>query len=133
MVPYRSPPPQIYEVQKKANQETSQMKDAKRRLKQRCETDLKHIHDAIQKADLEDAESMKRFAAMKVHPVFLFFFSVSIFHKIFAISSPTILPFYQTFSFKPGLFPRFVVYYDKLFLHTVNICSSRTSGSGSSV
>ena len=30
----------------------SQMKDAKRRLKQRCETDLKHIHDAIQKADL---------------------------------------------------------------------------------
>ena len=56
---------QIYEVQKKANQETSQMKDAKRRLKQRCETDLKHIHDAIQKADLEDAESMKRFAAMK--------------------------------------------------------------------
>jgi len=55
----------IYEVQKKANQETSQMKDAKRRLKQRCETDLKHIHDAIQKADLEDAESMKRFAGMK--------------------------------------------------------------------
>jgi len=55
----------IYEVQKKANQETSQMKDAKRRLKQRCETDLKHIHDAIQKADLEDAEAMKRFAAMK--------------------------------------------------------------------
>ena len=42
------------------------MKDAKRRLKQRCETDLKHIHDAIQKADLEDAEAMKRFAAMKV-------------------------------------------------------------------
>lgn len=41
------------------------MKDAKRRLKQRCETDLKHIHDAIQKADLEDAEAMKRFAAQK--------------------------------------------------------------------
>ncbi|KAJ9458486.1 73 kDa paraflagellar rod protein [Diplonema papillatum] len=60
-----SPFKKIYEVQKKANQETSQMKDAKRRLKQRCETDLKHIHDAIQKADLEDAESMKRFAAMK--------------------------------------------------------------------
>jgi hypothetical protein len=56
---------QIYETQKKANQETSQMKDAKRRLKQRCETDLKHIHDAIQKADLEDAEAMKRFAAQK--------------------------------------------------------------------
>merc|ERR1719487_2834097 len=55
----------IYEVQKKANQETSQMKDAKRRLKQRCETDLKHIHDAIQKADLEDAEAMKRYAASK--------------------------------------------------------------------
>eukprot|EP00998_Keelungia_sp_KM082_P008252 NODE_443_length_1941_cov_147.073319_g436_i0.p1 GENE.NODE_443_length_1941_cov_147.073319_g436_i0~~NODE_443_length_1941_cov_147.073319_g436_i0.p1 ORF type:complete len:580 (+),score=229.34 NODE_443_length_1941_cov_147.073319_g436_i0:82-1821(+) len=55
----------IYETQKKANQETSQMKDAKRRLKQRCETDLKHIHDAIQKADLEDAEAMKRFAAQK--------------------------------------------------------------------
>ncbi|EAN87979.1 Paraflagellar rod protein 2 [Trypanosoma cruzi] len=53
----------IYEVQKQANQETSQMKDAKRRLKQRCETDLKHIHDAIQKADLEDAEAMKRHAA----------------------------------------------------------------------
>ncbi|EKF33008.1 paraflagellar rod protein 3, putative [Trypanosoma cruzi marinkellei] len=55
----------IYEVQKQANQETSQMKDAKRRLKQRCETDLKHIHDAIQKADLEDAEAMKRHAANK--------------------------------------------------------------------
>jgi len=55
----------IYETQKKANQETSQMKDAKRRLKQRCETDLKHIHDAIQKADLEDAEAMKRFASQK--------------------------------------------------------------------
>jgi len=55
----------IYEVQKAANQETSQMKDAKRRLKQRCETDLKHIHDAIQKADLEDAEAMKRFASSK--------------------------------------------------------------------
>lgn len=41
------------------------MKDSKRRLKQRCETDLKHIHDAIQKADLEDAEAMKRYAANK--------------------------------------------------------------------
>jgi len=55
----------IHEVQKKAYQETSAMKDAKRRLKQRCETDLKHLHDAIQKADLEDAEAMKRFAAQK--------------------------------------------------------------------
>jgi hypothetical protein len=55
----------IHEVQKKAFQETSAMKDAKRRLKQRCETDLKHLHDAIQKADLEDAEAMKRFAAQK--------------------------------------------------------------------
>eukprot|EP01002_Notosolenus_urceolatus_P002696 NODE_170_length_2575_cov_172.680523_g127_i0.p2 GENE.NODE_170_length_2575_cov_172.680523_g127_i0~~NODE_170_length_2575_cov_172.680523_g127_i0.p2 ORF type:complete len:614 (+),score=311.90 NODE_170_length_2575_cov_172.680523_g127_i0:76-1842(+) len=55
----------IFEVQKKANQETQAMKDAKRRLKQRCETDLKHIHDAIQKADLEDAEALKRFAAQK--------------------------------------------------------------------
>ena len=25
------------------------MKDGKRRLKQRCENDLKHVHDAIQK------------------------------------------------------------------------------------
>merc|ERR1711976_565941 len=55
----------IHEVQKKAYQETSAMKDAKRRLKQRCETDLKHLHDAIQKADLEDAEAMNRFAAQK--------------------------------------------------------------------
>jgi hypothetical protein len=55
----------IHEVQKKAYQETSAMKDAKRRLKQRCETDLKHLHDAIQKADLEDAEAMKRFSAQK--------------------------------------------------------------------
>lgn len=39
--------------------------DAKRRLKQRCEIDLKHVHDAIQKADLEDAEAMKRFASQK--------------------------------------------------------------------
>eukprot|EP00758_Cryptobia_borreli_P010202 Tbor_TRINITY_DN5547_c0_g1::TRINITY_DN5547_c0_g1_i2::g.13458::m.13458 len=36
-----------------------------RRLKQRCEEDLKHLHDAIQKADLEDAEAMKRFMGMK--------------------------------------------------------------------
>jgi len=55
----------IHEVQKKAFQETSAMKDAKRRLKQRCEEDLKRIHDAIQKADLEDAEAMKRFMAQK--------------------------------------------------------------------
>jgi len=55
----------IHEVQKKAFQETSSMKDAKRRLKQRCEEDLKHLHDAIQKADLEDAEAMKRFMAQK--------------------------------------------------------------------
>jgi len=34
-------------------------------LKQRCEEDLKRIHDAIQKADLEDAEAMKRFMAQK--------------------------------------------------------------------
>ena len=40
---------QIHEVQKKAFQETSAMKDGKRRLKQRCENDLKHVHDAIQK------------------------------------------------------------------------------------
>ncbi|TPP52818.1 Paraflagellar rod family protein [Leishmania donovani] len=56
---------EIYEVQKQANQETSQMKDAKRRLRQRCETDLKHIQDAIQKADLEDAEAVKRYAGNK--------------------------------------------------------------------
>ncbi|KAG5497369.1 hypothetical protein JIQ42_03855 [Leishmania sp. Namibia] len=56
---------EIYEVQKQANQETSQMKDAKRRLRQRCETDLKHIQDAIQKADLEDAEATKRYAGNK--------------------------------------------------------------------
>jgi len=49
-----------YETQKKANQDTTQMKEAKRRLKQRCEADLKQIHGAIQKADLEDAEAMKR-------------------------------------------------------------------------
>jgi len=55
----------IQEVQKKAFQETSAMKDAKRRLKQRCEEDLKHLHDAIQKADLEDAEAMKRFMGQK--------------------------------------------------------------------
>ena len=55
----------IHEVQKKAFQETNTMKDAKRRLKQRCEEDLKHLHDAIQKADLEDAEAMKRFMAQK--------------------------------------------------------------------
>nr|CAJ2476622.1 unnamed protein product [Leishmania braziliensis]CAJ2477064.1 unnamed protein product [Leishmania braziliensis] len=56
---------EIYEVQKQANQETSQMKDAKRRLKQRCETDLKHIQDSIQKADLEDAEATKRYTGNK--------------------------------------------------------------------
>lgn len=55
----------IHEVQKKAFQETSAMKDAKRRLKQRCEEDLKHLHEAIQKADLEDAEAMKRYMAQK--------------------------------------------------------------------
>eukprot|EP00992_Anisonema_acinus_P001793 TRINITY_DN10545_c0_g1_i3.p1 TRINITY_DN10545_c0_g1~~TRINITY_DN10545_c0_g1_i3.p1 ORF type:complete len:602 (+),score=186.22 TRINITY_DN10545_c0_g1_i3:61-1866(+) len=60
-----SPFARVHETQKKCTQETTQMKDAKKRLKQRCETDLKHIHDAIQKADLEDAEAMKRFATQK--------------------------------------------------------------------
>jgi len=55
----------IHDVQKKAFQETNAMKDAKRRLKARCEEDLKHLHDAIQKADLEDAEAMKRFMGQK--------------------------------------------------------------------
>jgi len=55
----------IHDVQKKAYQETAAMKDAKRRLKQRCEEDLKHLHDAIQKADLEDAEAVKRFMGQK--------------------------------------------------------------------
>ncbi|KAF8288694.1 hypothetical protein TcBrA4_0005710 [Trypanosoma cruzi] len=39
----------IQDVQKKSFQETSAIKDAKRRLKQRCEDDLKNLHDAIQK------------------------------------------------------------------------------------
>ncbi|CAD2218560.1 paraflagellar rod protein 1D [Angomonas deanei] len=56
---------EIYEVQKQANRETSEMKDEKRRLKQRCESDLKHIQDTIQKADLEDAEATKRYVANK--------------------------------------------------------------------
>ncbi|PWU91772.1 Paraflagellar rod protein 2 [Trypanosoma cruzi] len=43
----------IQDVQKKSFQETSAIKDAKRRLKQRCEDDLKNLHDAIQKADME--------------------------------------------------------------------------------
>ncbi|PWV20566.1 Paraflagellar rod protein 2 [Trypanosoma cruzi] len=55
----------IQDVQKKSFQETSAIKDAKRRLKQRCEDDLKNLHDAIQKADMEDAEAMKRFATQK--------------------------------------------------------------------
>ncbi|KAH8620105.1 putative Paraflagellar rod protein [Trypanosoma vivax] len=55
----------IHEVQKKSFQEAAAIKDAKRRLKQRCEDDLKSLHDTIQKADLEDAEAMKRFASQK--------------------------------------------------------------------
>ncbi|KAH8608791.1 hypothetical protein ERJ75_001223900 [Trypanosoma vivax] len=43
----------IHEVQKKSFQEAAAIKDAKRRLKQRCEDDLKSLHDTIQKADLE--------------------------------------------------------------------------------
>lgn len=55
----------IVETQKKAFQETAAIKDAKRRLKNRCENDLKSLHDAVQKADLEDAQSMKRYATQK--------------------------------------------------------------------
>eukprot|EP01012_Entosiphon_sulcatum_P036004 TRINITY_DN457_c0_g1_i1.p2 TRINITY_DN457_c0_g1~~TRINITY_DN457_c0_g1_i1.p2 ORF type:complete len:598 (-),score=157.38 TRINITY_DN457_c0_g1_i1:33-1826(-) len=55
----------VYETQKKTGQDIAQLKDAKKRLKQRCETDLKHVHDAIQQADLEDAEAMKRFASFR--------------------------------------------------------------------
>jgi len=55
----------IHEVQKKSNQETSAMKDAKRRLKQRAEADLKNLHDAVQKADMEDLDSAKAFAEAK--------------------------------------------------------------------
>eukprot|EP01084_Bolivina_argentea_P159949 278583_1 len=51
----------IHEVQKKSNQETSAMKDAKRRLRQRCDNDLRSLHDAIERADLEDAEAIKAF------------------------------------------------------------------------
>eukprot|EP00796_Vickermania_ingenoplastis_P007581 gene7581-5345_t len=55
----------ILDVQKKAFQETAAIKDANRRLKNRCEDDLKNLHDAVQKADLEDAEAVKRFATQK--------------------------------------------------------------------
>lgn len=55
----------ISEVQKKTFFESSAIKDAKRRLRQRCEADLKNLHDAIQKADLEDAEAMKHFASQR--------------------------------------------------------------------
>ncbi|EPY21980.1 paraflagellar rod protein 1D [Strigomonas culicis] len=56
---------EVYEMQKSATRDASEMKDEKRRLKQRCEADLRHIQDTIQKADLEDAESAKRYAANK--------------------------------------------------------------------
>jgi hypothetical protein len=55
----------IHEVQKKANQDTSAMKDARRRLKQRTEADMKNLQDAVQKADLEDLEAQKAFAEGK--------------------------------------------------------------------
>nr|CAJ2469815.1 unnamed protein product [Leishmania braziliensis] len=56
---------QIAGTQKRAFQETAALKDAKRRLKGRCEDDLHSLHDAIQKADLEDAEALKRYATQK--------------------------------------------------------------------
>jgi len=49
----------IHEVQRKASTETTTVKEAKRRLKQRCEVDLQHLHDAIQKSDMEDAEALR--------------------------------------------------------------------------
>lgn len=55
----------IQDIQKKAFREAAAIKDGKRRLKNRCEDDLKNLHDAIQKADLEDAEAMKRYATQK--------------------------------------------------------------------
>eukprot|EP01013_Petalomonas_cantuscygni_P024045 TRINITY_DN45606_c0_g1_i1.p1 TRINITY_DN45606_c0_g1~~TRINITY_DN45606_c0_g1_i1.p1 ORF type:complete len:614 (-),score=220.87 TRINITY_DN45606_c0_g1_i1:447-2288(-) len=55
----------VYEVQRAANQQSQAIKDAKRHLKQRCEADLKQIHDAIQRADLEDSEARKKFALTK--------------------------------------------------------------------
>ncbi|CCW64643.1 unnamed protein product [Phytomonas sp. EM1] len=55
----------IQDVQKRAFQEAAAIKDAKRRMKNHCEDDLKRLHDAIQKADLEDAEAMQRFATQK--------------------------------------------------------------------
>ncbi|KAG5482424.1 hypothetical protein LSCM4_05683 [Leishmania orientalis] len=55
----------IADTQKRAFQETAALKDAKRRLKGRCEDDLRSLHDAIQKADLEDAEALKRYATQK--------------------------------------------------------------------
>lgn len=55
------------EVLDKCMQELQKMKDEKRRLKQRAETDLKHVMDALQKADLEDAECMKRFTSNRAH------------------------------------------------------------------
>ncbi|CAG9572185.1 paraflagellar rod protein 2C [Leishmania major strain Friedlin] len=55
----------IADTQKRAFQETAALKDGKRRLKGRCEDDLRSLHDAIQKADLEDAEALKRYATQK--------------------------------------------------------------------
>lgn len=56
---------QIGDTQRKAFQEMAAIKDAKRRMKNHCERDLKNLHEAVQKADLEDAEAMKLFATQK--------------------------------------------------------------------
>ncbi|EPY34789.1 69 kDa paraflagellar rod protein [Strigomonas culicis] len=55
----------VLDTQKRAFQQTSAMKEGQRRLKTRCEDDLRKLHDAIQRSDLEDAEAAQHFRTQK--------------------------------------------------------------------
>eukprot|EP01013_Petalomonas_cantuscygni_P025248 TRINITY_DN47139_c0_g1_i1.p1 TRINITY_DN47139_c0_g1~~TRINITY_DN47139_c0_g1_i1.p1 ORF type:complete len:610 (-),score=205.93 TRINITY_DN47139_c0_g1_i1:619-2448(-) len=55
----------IADVQKQSHAETSAMREHRRRLKARCEGDLRALQLAVQKADLEDMEAARQFAETK--------------------------------------------------------------------
>eukprot|EP01006_Ploeotia_vitrea_P053658 TRINITY_DN67805_c9_g3_i1.p1 TRINITY_DN67805_c9_g3~~TRINITY_DN67805_c9_g3_i1.p1 ORF type:complete len:615 (+),score=82.91 TRINITY_DN67805_c9_g3_i1:72-1916(+) len=52
----------VIHITEKAKQNTSQLKEAKKKLKDRCEQDLQRLLEALQRAELQDAESTKKYS-----------------------------------------------------------------------
>eukprot|EP01012_Entosiphon_sulcatum_P007438 TRINITY_DN1377_c0_g1_i1.p1 TRINITY_DN1377_c0_g1~~TRINITY_DN1377_c0_g1_i1.p1 ORF type:complete len:604 (-),score=141.61 TRINITY_DN1377_c0_g1_i1:60-1871(-) len=55
----------IFDLLKESNKRTFALKQEKRRLKQRCETDLHNVHEAIARYDREDVAALKDFSLFR--------------------------------------------------------------------